>query len=432
MNENNIYNPIENKGLNGHQTKNRQITLMIIGVAILVIGLVGITYAFFNYTRTGNANVIKTGRISFNSEQTGNSINLTNVFPVDVSEGVPNNNSNVGEVKINITGDTEYMRGIEYLVSAVNVTNTVGNKTVPIGINVTATSGLGTSVSDYFIDRDNNPETSIYSVLASDEITNNEQLVVGYIKSGQTGVDGNIVIKAYIDANKVAISDTYPEGDVTHTEGEEPNQEEVTDYTNGTTTGWVNDRTVLTTTEWNSLQQNGVSFQVKVEANEGIWVTQPIPTIDSCPDCKFIYTTNTYYYDGSNYYPVTEVSSLTGVTTDYRTLNKNYFLGFTESDGKIDRAFACGIKAENPNQGTAFCVEGSSDGSTYGTNTTFLYDLYGLLDSGTNLGCDGNASRVGCYGEVMAGIANNGRACMSSSSGICCVEEDRTLLCGNY
>ena len=38
----------------------------------------------------------------------------------------------------------------------------------------------------------------------------------------------------------------------------------------------LGDRTILTTTEWNNLQTNGVSFQVKVEANEGIWVKGPI------------------------------------------------------------------------------------------------------------------------------------------------------------
>ena len=40
----------------------------------------------------------------------------------------------------------------------------------------------------------------------------------------------------------------------------------------GTTSEWVNNRTVFTTEEWNSLQTNGISFQIKVEANEGTWV----------------------------------------------------------------------------------------------------------------------------------------------------------------
>ncbi len=47
----------------------KQKTLAIIGVIILIVGLVGITYAFFNYTRTGAINNLGTGKISFNSTQ---------------------------------------------------------------------------------------------------------------------------------------------------------------------------------------------------------------------------------------------------------------------------------------------------------------------------------------------------------------------------
>lgn len=39
---------------------------------------------------------------------------------------------------------------------------------------------------------------------------------------------------------------------------------------------------------------------------------------------------------------------------------KNYFLGLKidETTHKIDKGYACGIKSENPNQGTPFCIEG--------------------------------------------------------------------------
>ena len=59
--------------------RNKQAKLMIIGVAILIIGLVGVTYAFFNYTRTGAENRISTGRINFLTTQS-NTLSLTNVF----------------------------------------------------------------------------------------------------------------------------------------------------------------------------------------------------------------------------------------------------------------------------------------------------------------------------------------------------------------
>ena len=247
--------------------KERKYFFIIVPV-LMLIALVGISLAFFNYTRTGSSNVIKTGRISFNSEQ-GTSINLTNMFPIDVTNGIPDDNTKVGEVSIHVTGDTTYTEGVEYLVSAVNVSNTVGSKSLPISIDVAVTNNtnndpattLGTSDDSYYANRGTSASTSIYKVLAKDTINTDDQLVVGYIKSGATGVDGNIVIRAYLDKAKVAITDTY---DVNETE------------TNGTTNEWIDDRETFTTTEWNSLQTNGVSFQVKVEANEGIWVPEPI------------------------------------------------------------------------------------------------------------------------------------------------------------
>ncbi len=240
------------------KTKRQMFIVIACFTLILLLGTT--TYAFFNYTRTGSSNTIKVGRIAFNSEQ-GSAINLTNVFPIDVSNGIPND-SNVGSVTIHITGDTTYNEGVEYLVSAVNVQNTVNDKQVPISIDVsyanTNNKVIGTEDADYFTNRGG--DSSIYKVLANETIKTNDQLVVGYVASGNTGIDGNIVIRAYLDASKIAISDTY--------DGNETDNM-------GTATNWVNDRVVFTTSEWNSLQTNGISFQVKVEANEGIWVEKP-------------------------------------------------------------------------------------------------------------------------------------------------------------
>ena len=306
--------------------RNQKQMFIVIGVFVLTLLLGTVTFAFFNYTRTGSANVVRTGRIAFNSEQ-GTSINLTNVFPIDVTNGIPSNNPNVGSVTINVTGDTTYGEGLEYKVSAVNVTNTVGNKSLPISISVSVESNtnndpsttLGTADSDYFTNRGPSANTSIYKVLASDVIEENEELLVGYIKPGATGIDGNIVIKAYLDASKIAISDTYPEETIHTVKTDNYSSSDcettltgvtnastycasastlqsaidnnnltsvqitllvnagiVEEYTNGTTSTWVHGRTVLTTEEWNSLQATGVSFQVKVEANEGTWVEEPV------------------------------------------------------------------------------------------------------------------------------------------------------------
>ncbi len=104
----------------------KKIMLIIIGIVILIGMAEGVTYSFFNYTRTGVANTVKTGRIYFNHTE-GTTMNLTNAFPIDVSNGVPSNNGNVGSVTINVLGDTTYTEGIEYLVTTVRVNNTVGS-----------------------------------------------------------------------------------------------------------------------------------------------------------------------------------------------------------------------------------------------------------------------------------------------------------------
>ena len=379
--------------------KTKKQSFIVIGVFALVLMLGTVTYAFFNYTITGVANNIRTGRISFNTSQS-NTLNLTNVFPMSATDA---GNANLDAVSVRIQGDTTYTDGEEYEISIVDVNNTVNNKTIPINYiasySVTPVQSgdpnvIGTNSDSYFTAR--GQSSPVYQLSATGEATNGEQVLIGYIPSGATGVDGTLTIKAYLDSSKIAISDTYPAEETdTNSDG----------YIDGTPASFGEGRVVLTTTEWNALQntQTPLSFKIKAVSQEGTWVEEPVvvPTIASCPGCKFMYTTDTYNYGGTNNVNSTEVANiLETVTNDYRTLNKDIFLGFTESGGKIDRAFACGIKGENPNQGTPFCIEGSIDGSTIATNQAFINALYGPFDSESTTGY---YSGMG-YGVVGASI----------------------------
>ena len=79
--------------------KTKKQMFIIIGVFTLILMLFTGTYAFFNYTRTGSSNTIKVGRISFISRQT-NTINLTNMFPIDPTEtGIMNDDTKVGTLQ---------------------------------------------------------------------------------------------------------------------------------------------------------------------------------------------------------------------------------------------------------------------------------------------------------------------------------------------
>ncbi len=230
--------------------KNKKQMLLVITIFTILLTVGSVTYAFFNYTRTGAANTLKVGRIAFNSTQ-DNTISLTNVFPTSSTNL---NSTNSDTVTINITGDTTYSEGIEYKVTLDQVNNTINGKEVPISIRATATN-LGTEDSDYYTNRTN--KTKIYLLNEEAEAYNGKYIAVGYIPSGTTGVNGSIDITAFTDTNKVAISDTY--------DGTESDLM-------GTTNDWVMGREVFTTTEWNSFASTPLSFKVKVEANEGIWV----------------------------------------------------------------------------------------------------------------------------------------------------------------
>ena len=65
----------------------KQVLLSIVGVAILVVAVVGVSFAFFTYSRTGEQdNIITTGTLTFAFED-GDFINLENQMPMSVTNG---------------------------------------------------------------------------------------------------------------------------------------------------------------------------------------------------------------------------------------------------------------------------------------------------------------------------------------------------------
>ena len=123
--------------------------------------------------------------------------------------------------------------------------------------------------------------------------------------------------------------------------------------------------------EWTNAPQDGWVVDENID-NESDCHAPVVPTIASCPGCKFMYTTTLYQYGGASNANATEVSSIpsSDIKEDYRdaiTSDRKYFVGFTEANGKIDRAFACGIKNNVP-----FCIEGTQNGSAYTSNKTLL------------------------------------------------------------
>ncbi len=71
-----------------NNTDSKNILLSVIGVAILFVAIVGISYAIFVYVKNGNtANTISTGKISMLYTESDNTISITNAIPTPDSTG---------------------------------------------------------------------------------------------------------------------------------------------------------------------------------------------------------------------------------------------------------------------------------------------------------------------------------------------------------
>lgn len=103
---------------------NNKVMFLILCITLIltIVGVLVTTYAFFNYTRTGEANKINTGNIKLTLNDTDNNINLTNQFPIADNEAY-NTTSNGMEVVITefiITGfNTSKTNTLQYVVKAI-------------------------------------------------------------------------------------------------------------------------------------------------------------------------------------------------------------------------------------------------------------------------------------------------------------------------
>ena len=65
-----------------NENSSKQVLLSILGIAVLVVAVVGVSFAFFSYSKTGTTNnVITTGSISFSFDEAEQGITLVDQFP---------------------------------------------------------------------------------------------------------------------------------------------------------------------------------------------------------------------------------------------------------------------------------------------------------------------------------------------------------------
>ena len=129
-----------------NNNNSKQVLLSVLGVAILVVAVVGVSFAAFSYSKTGEkVNTITTGTITMSYSETTNGINLTNALPM--SDGVG-------------TGLKDENQYFDFTVSA-----TISGTTT-INYAITATKESESTIPDtgvkvYLTDMDGDADTQI-------------------------------------------------------------------------------------------------------------------------------------------------------------------------------------------------------------------------------------------------------------------------------
>ena len=133
-----------------NNNSSKQILLSVLGVAILVVAVVGISFAAFTYSRAGaNPNTITTGTITMNYSEDTNGIKLENALPMTDAAGIKLADDNQ-YFDFTVSSTMSGTATINYAVTAVKTDDsTLPDSGVRVYLTRSTTSSAGgTAVSD--------------------------------------------------------------------------------------------------------------------------------------------------------------------------------------------------------------------------------------------------------------------------------------------
>ena len=120
----------------------KQVVLSIIGIAILVIAVVGVSFAFFTYSKQGTTNnVITTGSIEFvYEESSASAFSLTNQFPQSNTDGATNSKF-MFDVRGNLPSTANAVNYKVYAVAGAAESGKTRMQNSQVSIQVTSNNG---------------------------------------------------------------------------------------------------------------------------------------------------------------------------------------------------------------------------------------------------------------------------------------------------
>lgn len=112
----------------------KEILFSILGIFVLVILVIGVSFAAFSFSQTGEkTNTITTGTISMTYSEPDNGINLVNALPITDEQGkVLSGTNNVFDFTVTSTINGNNPVTVSYAITAVSSNSTVDNSAIKI------------------------------------------------------------------------------------------------------------------------------------------------------------------------------------------------------------------------------------------------------------------------------------------------------------
>ena len=120
--------------MNENTNSSKQILISILGVAILIVAVVGISFAAFTYVGTGQTtNTITTGTITMSYTESTNGITLNDALPItDESGKALSAEGQYFDFTVNATIVGKGTTQLNYAITATEVTNSLPNTGVKV------------------------------------------------------------------------------------------------------------------------------------------------------------------------------------------------------------------------------------------------------------------------------------------------------------
>ena len=116
------------------ENNSKEVLLSALGVFILVLVVIGVSFAAFNFSQSGEVNnTITTGTINMTYSEPENGINLVDALPMSDEQGRSlSGTNNVFDFTIDTTINGSGQTTINYAITAVKVSSTVDDSAIKV------------------------------------------------------------------------------------------------------------------------------------------------------------------------------------------------------------------------------------------------------------------------------------------------------------